>query len=199
MAKKVVVLIDGGYYDSLNYYLKDKRGKKLDIEKLSKKIVEDRGGIHIRTKFYHSYPYQSANPTIEEKEKYRRAQKFFYTIGLKKNHEFCNVGRVRPKYFTCPNCETEFMKPQQKGVDVGLALDLVKMARKRVAEEFVLISGDEDFATAVELAQEELCNVIVYFASDSEYGIYGSQKLNYVASDRVRMDLDFLEECAMDE
>lgn len=197
MTKKVVVLIDGGYYDSLNYYLKRNRGKKLDIEKLSKKVVKD--GIHIRTKFYHSYPYQSENPTREEKEKYRKAQRFFYTIGSKKNHEFCDVGRVRPKYFTCPECGTKFMKPQQKGVDVGLALDLVKMAKKRVADEFILISGDEDFAAAVELAQEELCNVIVYYASDNNYGIYGSQKLNYIASDRVRMDLDFLEECAMDE
>lgn len=55
-----------------------------------------------------------------------------------------------------------------------------------------LISGDEDLTAAVEMAQEELCNVVVYYVSDNEYGIYGSKKLCSVASDRVRMDLAFL-------
>ncbi len=120
------------------------------------------------------------------------------SIDRVKNHEFFNVGRVRPKFFECPHCKKQFMKPQQKGVDVGLALDLVKMARKRVADEFALVSGDEDLAAAVEMAQEELCNVVVYYVSDNDVGIYGSIKLNNIASDRVRMDLAFLESCAMD-
>lgn len=77
-------------------------------------------------------------------------------------------------------------------------MDLVKMARKKVAEKFVLISGDEDLTAAVEMAQEELCNVVVYYISDREYRMFGSKKLNEMASDRVRMDLDFLESCAMD-
>ncbi len=196
MAKKIVVLIDGGYFDSLNYYLKRNRNKKLDIEKLSQNIVGD--GDHLRTKFYHAYPYQSENPTPEEKEKYSGAQKFFDSIKLTKNHEFVDSGRVRPKRHVCPKCKVEYIKPEQKGVDVALALDLVKMARKRVADEFILISGDEDLTSAVEMAQEELCNVTVYYVSDNTNGIYGSKKLNFKASNRVRMDLDLLEECAMD-
>ena len=91
----------------------------------------------------------------------------------------------------------QIIKYQKKGVDVAIALDLVKMARKRVADEFILISGDEDLTAAVEMAQEELSNVIVYFASDNEYGIFGSIKLGNAASDRKRMDLDFLEDCSM--
>lgn len=197
MDQKVVILLDGGYFDFLNYYLKNKIGKKLSIEKLSQKIANDMHMYHLRTKLYHAYPYQSEDPSPEEKERYIGAQRYFYSIDRIKNHEFCDVGRVRPKEYTCPNCGKDFMKPQQKGVDVGLALDLVKMARKRVADAFVLISGDEDFASAVEMAQEELCNVIVYYMSESESNIFGSKKLNNVASDRVRMDLKFLEKCAM--
>ncbi|MBU7015145.1 MAG: NYN domain-containing protein [Theionarchaea archaeon] len=105
---------------------------------------------------------------------------------------------MRPKACECPHCRQEFLKPEQKGVDVGLALDLVKMARKRVADKFVLVSGDEDLTAAVEMAQEELCNVIVYYVSDREQNIYGSKKLCDAASDRVRMDLPFLESCALD-
>jgi len=195
MSQKVVILIDGGYFDNLNYYLKDRTGHRLNVEKLSEKIASDMGMVHLRTKFYHSYPYQSDNPSPEEKSKYRGAQQFFYSINRIKNHEFYHVGKVRPKYMICPHCEKDFMKPQQKGVDVGLALDLVKMARKRVADAFALVSGDEDFSSAVELAQEELCNVVVYYSADNTYGIYGSKKLNNVASDRVRMDIDFLKDC----
>ncbi len=73
------------------------------------------------------------------------------------------------------------------------------MARKRVADEFVLISGDEDLTSAVEMAQEELCNVIVYYVYDIDDNMYVSKKLTHTASDRVRMDLGFLEECAIDE
>ncbi|HEC91832.1 MAG TPA: NYN domain-containing protein [Candidatus Atribacteria bacterium] len=202
MTSKIVILADGGYFDNLNYYLINKKNKKLSLEKLSKKIVGDK--IHLRTKYYNAYPYQSDNPTPREKENYKRAQQFFYSINKLKNHEFVNVGRVKPKFYECPHCKKEFMKPGQKGVDVGLALDLVKMARKKVADKFVLISGDEDLTAAVEMAQEELCNVIVYYTSavyyvsGKEHSIYGSVKLNNMASYRVRMDLAFLESCAMD-
>ncbi len=197
MTTKIVVLIDGGYFDSINYYLKQNRKKKIDVEKLSLKVVRD--GLHLRTKFYHAYPYQSEDPTEEEKAKYTGALQFFHSIGRLRNHEFCNVGRVKQKRYNCPKCNSEFIKRGQKGVDVALALDLVKMARKRVADEFVLISGDEDLTSAVEMAQEELCNVIVYYVYDIDDNMYVSKKLTHTASDRVRMDLGFLEECAIDE
>lgn len=196
MSKKVVVLIDGGYFDTLNYYLQENRDKRLGVEKLSLKVCE--GMDHIRTKFYHANPYKSEKPTKKEIERYSNAQKFQDAINKTINHEFVSVGRVRPLHLHCPKCKGDFEKLKQKGVDVGIALDLVRMSRKKVADVFILISGDEDFAAAVEMAQEQLCNVIVYFCSDSSYGVYVSSKLTKVASNRKRMDLDFLEECAID-
>ena len=73
------------------------------------------------------------------------------------------------------------------------------MAQKRFADTFLLVAGDEDLADAVTMAQENPCNVIVYYCHDKEYGIFGSKKLCNTASDRVQMDLDFLESCAMDK
>ncbi len=147
MASKVVILIDGAYFDNLNYYLKDKKGKKLSLEKLSEKIIGNK--THLRTKYYNAYPYKSENPTQKEEENYKRAQAFFHTINRYINHEFSNVGRVRLKPCKCPNCGKEYKKPEQKGVDVGLALDLVKMARKKVADEFALVSGENMVFMAV--------------------------------------------------
>lgn len=194
--KKVVVLIDGGYFDHLNRYLQNKRGKSIDVKKLSSKVCE--GMNHIRTKFYHANPYQSNSPTPEEKRRYQSAQKFQYAINRIPNHEFVGVGRVKKDHMKCAICDKSFPAFKQKGVDVAIALDLVKMARKRVSDIFILIAGDEDFTSAVEMAQEELSNVIVYYSYDREYNIFGSQRLNNIASDRINMTLDFLEECAME-
>ena len=196
MSKKVIILIDGGYFDNLNRHLKKCRGKKINIEKLSSKMCEEME--HIRTRFYNAAPYQSANPTPEEKKRYQSAQKFKYAINRYKNHEYVEVGRVRLVQTRCPKCKKQFEMPKQKGVDVSIALDLVRMARKRVADIFILLSGDEDLTYAVEMAQEELCNVIVYYTFDKNNSIYGSKKLCNKASDRVIMDLDFLEECALE-
>lgn len=191
---KVVVVIDGGYFAALNRYLEEERGKRLDVEKFTKKLTN--GMYHIRTKFYYSNPYKSKEPTETELERFRNAQRFQYAINRIRNHDFMVVGRVRQVHVHCQECDQDYTTPKQKGVDVGLALDLVAMARKKVANLFILVSGDEDFSRAVEMAQEELANVVIYFSSDSDFGIYGSQKLSSVASDRFRMDLDFLEECS---
>lgn len=197
---KAIVLIDGGYFDNINYYLKDNRGKAIDIKKLSlklcKEISEDL--VHVRTKFYHSNPHKSKNPTPEEEEKYRKAQKFFHSINIKPNHEFFPVGRVKQIPVHCPHCKKGFSLPKQKGVDVGLALDLIRMAKEKVADIFILVCGDEDLTDAVKMAKEFLCQVHVFYCYDPTANIYGSTKLNEVADDRRNMDLDFLEECAMD-
>ncbi|MCK5014367.1 MAG: NYN domain-containing protein [Candidatus Omnitrophica bacterium] len=193
---KAVVVIDGGYFDNLNYYLRDERNKKLSIQKLSQKVC---GGLdHIRTRFYHANPYQKNQSNNAEKKKYIKNQSFLNAINKIPNHEFVGVGRVKLIHGHCPICNKDFTTPKQKGVDVAIALDLVKMARKRVADVFILISGDEDLTSAVEMSQEELCNVNVYYSNDQQYKIFGSKKLIYAAADRKIMDLDFLEACAMD-
>jgi hypothetical protein len=73
--KKAIVVIDGGYFDNLNQYLQNTKGKRLDVEKLSLKVCE--GMDHLRTRFYHANPYQSETPTQDEKDRYANAQKFF--------------------------------------------------------------------------------------------------------------------------
>lgn len=72
------------------------------------------------------------------------------------------------------------------------------MSQKRVTDVFIIVSGDEDLTAAIEMVKESLAQVIVYFSSDIDYGVKGSEKLNSAADDRKQMDLDFLDECAMD-
>ena len=169
MTESVIILIDCGYFDNINRYSGDTVGKKISFEKVSEKITE--GKNHIRTKIYHSNPYKfSESP--EETEKYRRSQQFFYAINRIPRHEFVPVGRVKPVYTHCPKCKEDFKSYKQKGVDVAIALDLVRRAQKRTADIFALICGDEELSDAVTMAQENPCNVIVYFCYDPDYHMY---------------------------
>ena len=194
---KAIVLIDGGYFDNLNRYLQDKRGKKISFEKLSKKVCETVGVGHYLTRFYHAYPYQDEVPTEDQKQRYRNTQRFFYSIDHIKDHQFVNVGRVRPVYFTCSKCNSNVMERKQKGVDVGTALDLVEMAKRHVADLFIFITGDEDYTKAVELARKELAKVAIFYVHDQANNIYFSEELNETANSSYCMNLDFLDQCAM--
>ena len=193
---KVVILIDGGYYDAINGWIKGKTGRKLDVEKLSRRICG--GNELIRTKFYHANPYQSQQPSPEEQNAFQGSQRFQYAINRIPKHEFVSVGRVRQEAFNCTQCGKRYFIPKQKGVDVAISLDLVKMARKRVADMFAFVTGDEDFSSAVEMAQEELCNVMVYYIHDPAGGIHCSIELRNAASDRFQMDQMFLSGCLKD-
>lgn len=187
---KCIILIDGGYFDYINKYLQDSTGDEIDLEKFSRELA----GSHtqIRTNFYHSHPYKSSDAGEEDLKRYRYYQKFHEDLDKIPNTKFVPIGRVKPQSLKCPICKNRYKIPKQKGVDVGIALDMVRMASKKIADMFILVSGDEDLTMAVQLAQDELINVHVYFCADSRFGIFGSAKLNRTADNRKRMDIDFL-------
>jgi uncharacterized LabA/DUF88 family protein len=53
------------------------------------------------------------------------------------------------------------MDGQQKGVDLRIGLDLVNHARRKTADVFYLVSGDDDLSEAVEEAQAHGVQVVV--------------------------------------
>jgi uncharacterized LabA/DUF88 family protein len=52
-------------------------------------------------------------------------------------------------------------RPAQKGVDVLLALDLVRLGQRHAYDTAILIAGDRDFAEAIRLAQNEGRRVVL--------------------------------------
>lgn len=195
MTDKSVILIDGGYYGKLNEVFKQETGNRIDISKLSEELCNEFNTDHIRTKFYHAYPYQSENPTDAEKEHYSSRQRFYRAIDNLRNHQFIEVGRVREEYNECRKCNESFYTREQKGVDVGIAIDLVDMSHKRIADAFIIVAGDEDFTMAVNLAKDQLCNIYVGYSVMKE--MRASQKLTREADDAVNMDVPFLKNCSM--
>ena len=56
----------------------------------------------------------------------------------------------------CPKCRHQFDRQVQKGVDVGIATLIVKLAAQGQYERIVLSAGDGDFEDAIAFAKDEL-------------------------------------------
>ena len=56
----------------------------------------------------------------------------------------------------CPECHHQFDRQVQKGVDVGIATLIVKLAAQGQYERLLLSAGDGDFEDAIAFAKDEL-------------------------------------------
>jgi uncharacterized LabA/DUF88 family protein len=89
-------------------------------------------------------PYQNDPPTEKQKNLFANKQKFF--DALKKLPAFeLRFGRQRPR-------GRGFV---QKGVDVWLSVDIVRLSAKGQVQKIFLIAGDADFVPAVQTAKNE--------------------------------------------
>lgn len=103
-----------------------------------------------RSYYYDCLPYQSPQPTKEERERVSGAQRFFNA--LKRLDRF-KVREGRLEY----RGDDEDGNPifQQKRVDILLGLDIARDVTKREVDLVVLVSGDSDLIPAVDVAQSE--------------------------------------------
>ncbi|WP_281250889.1 NYN domain-containing protein [Salibaculum halophilum] len=87
--------------------------------------------------------------------------------------------------------------PQEKGVDVRLALDLVKCARRREFDVAVLFSQDQDLSEVVdevkEIASEQGRNITI--CCPFPYGPKATVKRGVDRTNWFRMDEAFYNEC----
>lgn len=144
---RAVVLIDHGYFSAI---LRDEFGSpKIDYLKFSETICQDY--LRLRTYLYDCMPYQSDPPTLEQQQLYSSKQKFF--AGISKLPSFdVRFGKIRPR----PG------GPIQKGVDVLLAVDLVRLSSKGQIQKAFLMAGDADYVPAVKVARDEGVSVKLY-------------------------------------
>lgn len=106
--------------------------------------------------------------------------------------------RYRSAETTLPSGETEIKwVPQEKGIDVRLALDLVKLARKQCYDVAVLFSQDQDLAEVVdevkEIAAEQGRHIKICCPFPS--GPRATSKRGVDRTDWFRMDQTFYDAC----
>lgn len=59
-------------------------------------------------------------------------------------------------HVTCNNCGNQFDREVQKGVDVGIATLIVKLAAQNAYERLILAAGDGDFEDAIDYVKSEM-------------------------------------------
>jgi len=142
-----VFLIDNGYLSAI---LRDEFGEpRIDYLTLSEVVCQ---GYHrLRTYVYDCLPYQANPPTPQQQQLYAGKVKFF--SALKKLPSFeVRFGKQRPR-------GTDFV---QKGVDILLAVDLVRLSAKAQVHKVFLMAGDGDYVPAVQTDKDEGVSVKLY-------------------------------------
>ncbi len=97
--------------------------------------------------FTESYYFGAQSSPTAAQDSFHKWLKCAPPIGPKMVLKLYSLKGVR---MTCPNCEVEYEKHTQKGVDVGIVTTMLQLAAQDRYDQLVLTSGDGDFANAVE-------------------------------------------------
>ncbi len=142
---KTVWIADAGYL----YNFGRTRPNGIDYLKLKKELVRLNGGpIH------ESYYLNSTqNPPTDAQNAFHTWIKAAPPKGPKMRMQLYSLKDVHNK---CPSCGHEFDRQVQKGVDVGIATLVIKLAAQNVYERLILSAGDGDFEDAISYIKSEL-------------------------------------------
>jgi len=176
---KVAVFIDGGHMGSL---LKEFFGEpSIDYKKFADWAA---GGAELlRAYYYDCLPYQSSQPTPEERERLANKQRFFNALNKIPRFQvrqgrlvYRGTGRDGKPIF------------EQKGTDLLLGIDLALLATKGRIGVAALVSGDYDLVPAVQVVKNE--GVIVRLIHGPR-GTY-SEELWLEADERVEITAEVI-------
>jgi uncharacterized LabA/DUF88 family protein len=129
-------------------YLEKEKPAALDFYKLKKTLENECG-----SKFGDGYYFNSIeDPPPKKIAKFHNWLKLVEPQGP---HMIVKLYKFKDMNITCLNCQHQFAKTVQKGVDVGIATLIVKTATQNRYDRIVLSTGDGDFEDAVAYAKEE--------------------------------------------
>lgn len=176
---RCAVFIDGGYLAAI---LRRKDKPRIGFKKLSERLSS--GMIHLRTYYYTSMPFQSNPPTDDEKQRYSRTDRFVHQ--LKKIPRFeVKLGRLQK---TRDGGQDQYT---QKGVDMMLGVDLVRMSWDKQIQRAVVMTADSDFVYAVQAAKD--AGVITQLCYSSELPV--NQSLLDVFDESMLFTQDIIDAC----
>jgi len=197
---RAVILIDNGYFSAI---LRDEFAigreengtpiaPRIDYLKLSEIVCQ---GYHrVRTFVYDCLPYQADPPTEEQKELYAGKTKIF--SALKKLPSFeIRFGKQRPR-------GGDYI---QKGVDVLLTVDMVRLSSKGQVQKIFLVSGDGDYVPAVQAAKDEGVSVKLFHSGAFQRMPNGKMQPKYsndlwtACDERQVIDENLVKQCLMPE
>lgn len=172
---KVAVFIDGGYFD---HVLDFHNRIRIDYERFTDEICKP--DERLRTYYYHCPPWQSPIPTSEESQRLSGYQKFASRLNSLNRFEV-REGRLQ-------KVDGKF---KQKGVDIQLAVDLLRLALSKNIDKAILITGDSDFVPVVTAVKEAGVTVSLHYSHE----LPTHHSLRLAVDERVPIALDLLKKC----
>ncbi len=149
---QLAVFIDGAYLDKV---CQAEIGTlQIDHQALIERVCG--GHALFRVYYCDSPPYQSNPPTEEERRRTSYKRRFFAHLE--------RLPRVKVRQGSCVRRydDTGRLFYQQKGVDVHLAVDIVRVALRDRVDEMAIITGDADLIPAINVAADEGIIVHLY-------------------------------------
>jgi uncharacterized LabA/DUF88 family protein len=139
---KTIWLVDAAYL------LKAAPGS-FDYLKLKNELETKNG-----EKFFESYYLNSTpNPPTDAQDSFHTWLKMAPPKGPKMR---VKLYKLKSLHNTCPSCSHQFDRQVQKGVDVGLATMVVKLAAQNQYERVIISAGDGDYEDSIAFAKQEL-------------------------------------------
>lgn len=176
---RCAIFIDGGY---LNAILRQKGNPRIDFRKLSERLSGDMD--RLRTYYYTSMPFQSNPPTDDEKLRYSKTNKFVNQLKHIPRFEV-KLGRLQK------TTDIQGDHYTQKGVDMMLGVDLVRMSWDKQIQKAVIMTADSDFVYAVQAAKD--AGVITQLCYAKELRV--NQSLLDVFDENMSFTQDIIDAC----
>lgn len=150
---------------------------QLEPRKYAKALLRPNEEL-FKTIIFDALPYLPPNPTPRQNEQVKNKSDYFEALQYN-DRIAIDLGEVRPKRVTCPNCKKDFFVPVQKLVDVKISVTLVSLAWSGIVKKIVLVAGDADLLPAVR--DVAFSGAIV--------------RLAYVEEGNVQTSKDLIKEC----
>lgn len=172
--ERVMIFIDGNnlYHDLKEHYNRT----DIDFTKFCKKLAGSRSLIR-------TYYYNAIVDREHEPERYARQQRFIESLRALPYFEL-RFGRL--VYFDWPR-----QRPIEKGVDVKLSTDMLVHAFRNSYDTAILVSGDTDYAAALQAVKDQGKHVEVALFGDKGT----SQHLREVSDRILNIDRRFMKSC----
>jgi uncharacterized LabA/DUF88 family protein len=175
VSERVAVFIDGS---NLYRVLKDNKGRyNLDFQKFAEKLVGTR-------RLLRTYYYTAPVDQFKDFERYKNQQRFFYSLQRTPYLEL-RLGRL----------VTHGQEEVEKGVDVRIAVDMLKLAWTNAYDTAILVSHDGDFADVVlavkEIGRHVECAGFSFRNAQNRI----ANHLSEVADKIIPLNGDYLDDC----
>ncbi len=160
------------FFDGKNFYkgflnliqsVGDGRHYYIDFTKLANWLVRQVQGTDFRGAYY--YTAVGGAPDAEET---RGLESFLKGLELETGFYVVRMER-KAKHIRCFHCGKEILLYQEKEVDTQMVADMLQLAAVNAFDILVLLSGDTDFAPAVEAMRR--LGKIVYVATWGRHGL----------------------------